>query len=397
MIILFINILDYVIINECHQKEANEVDIILVIMLVIVQVILIVMIFYLIQKQRQTAQQVEHTIREQMLRENGGLYEKLIGMNHQVEKELYAFRTQFQKSVTMDFEAFNTRIDQRIFLMQKQIDEKLHVNLESSHQTFSKIIERLTIIDQAQQKIDALSTNIMSLQDILNDKKARGTFGEIQLHTIFQTVFGKNDRIYKMQYSLPNQTIADLILFAPEPLGNIAIDAKFPLENYQLLIQNKQEQQKYYEKLFKQDMKKHIDAIQKKYIIPGVTAEYAILFLPAEAIFSYIYAYTPEIVEYAYQKQVWLVSPTTLMAILSTLQAVLRNMERDKYADVIKQELIALSKEFMRYESRWENLVKHLDQVTKDVKDVSITSNKITKKFHEISEVQLPKHAKDLE
>ena len=178
------------------------------------------------------------------------------------------------------------------------------------------VIERLSKIDEAQKKIETLSSDIVSLQSILTDKKTRGIFGEVNLKHILTSVFGeKNDKIFRLQYTLSTGVIADSVVFAPEPLGTIAIDSKFPLEHYQLMVDKKltQDMRDYYEKLFKQDMKKHIDAISSKYIISGETTDQAILFLPAEAIFAEINAYHQDIIDYAYKKRVWITSPTTLI------------------------------------------------------------------------------------
>ena len=133
------------------------------------------------------------------------------------------------------------------------------------------------------------------------------------------SVFGENnDKIYKLQYTFETGVIADCVLFAPEPLGMVAIDSKFPLDNYRLMIDKKAGivERQNAEKNFKSDVKKHIDAIASKYIIKGVTSNQAIMFLPAEAIFAELNAYHPDIIDYAYKKRVWLASPTTLMLSL---------------------------------------------------------------------------------
>ena len=205
-------------------------------------------------------------------------------------------------------------------------------------------------------------------------------------------IFGSNnDKIYKMQYSFDNNTIADCVLFAPEPLGLVAIDSKFPLENYQIMVDKKNSAsvRENAEKLFKTDMKKHIDAISSKYIIPGVTSDQAILFLPAEAIFAELNAYHTEILDYAFKKRVWITSPTTLMSTLTTIQVIMKNMERDKYAKVIHNELVLLDTEFKRYKDRWDKLYKSIETVSKDVKDIHTTTEKITKRFDSINQVEM--------
>ena len=205
-------------------------------------------------------------------------------------------------------------------------------------------------------------------------------------------VFGENNRrIYQLQYGFDNTTIADCVLFAPEPLGTIAIDSKFPLENYQIMVDknNAPEIIVQAEKLFKADVKKHIDAISSKYIIPGVTSDQAIMFLPAEAIFAEINAYHQDLLQYAYKKRVWITSPTTLISTLTTIQIIIKNMERDKYAKVIHQELKLLDVEFKRYKDRWDKLYRSIETVSKDVRDIHTTTDKITKRFDSINQVEI--------
>ena len=254
------------------------------------------------------------------------------------------------------------------------------------------MLERLSKIDEAQKKIDTLSNDIVSLQGILTDKKTRGIFGEVNLKHILSSVFGENNKkIYELQHTFENGVIADCVLFAPEPLGVIAIDSKFPLENYQIMVDKSNDVgvRSSAEKLFKSDMKKHIDAIASKYIIPGVTTDQAIMFLPAEAIFAEVNAYHQDLIDYAYKKRVWITSPTTLISTLTTLQIIIKNIERDKYTKVIHQELRLLDEEFKRYKDRWDKLYRSIETVSRDVKDIHTTTDKITKRFNSINQVEM--------
>ena len=180
---------------------------------------------------------------------------------------------------------------------------------------------------------------------------------------------------------------------APEPLGTIAIDSKFPLENYRMMVDKKlpQEARERYEKQFKIDVKKHIDAISSKYIIDGVTSDQAIMFLPAEAIFAEINAYHSDLIEYAYKKRVWITSPTTLISTLTVIQMIIKNIERDRYTSIIHEELNKLGIEFSRYKERWDKLAKSIQTVNKVVENVYITTEKISKKFDMISGVEVEK------
>ncbi|MCF8059733.1 MAG: DNA recombination protein RmuC [Bacteriovoracaceae bacterium] len=267
------------------------------------------------------------------------------------------------------------------------MEKRLGDGLDKSRETLSQVLERLVKVDTAQKQITSLSENVVMLQNVLTDKKTRGIFGEVQLKQILVNVFGESmGHIFQLQATMTNGKIADATLMLPEPLGLVAVDAKFPLENYRRMVDGESDEmaRQNASKEFAKNLKKHIDDISSKYIIPNVTSDQAILFLPAEAIFSEVHAHHSEIVEYAAKKKVWLTSPTTLMAILSTVQAVLINIERNKHIDEIHQEINQLGVDFERYEERWEDLVKHLGTIQKDVDRLNISNKKITDRFKKI-------------
>lgn len=318
--------------------------------------------------------------------------ERLGRLELNVTKEIGDFKSDFSRVLTEDFNQLNQRIEDRLNAINNRVNERLDDNFEKTNKTFMNILERLTKIDEAQKKIDSLSNDIVSLQGILTDKKSRGIFGEVNLRHILSNVFGeKNDTIYQMQYAFNNNTIVDAVLFAPEPLGTVAIDSKFPLENYQAMVDKKISamERERYEKDFKSDVKKHIDAISSKYIIEGVTSDQAIMFLPAEAIFAEINAYHQDIIEYATKKRVWITSPTTLMSTLTVIQMIVKNMERDRYASVIQEELRKLSVEFGRYRERWDKLSRSIQTVNNDIESVHKTTEKISKRFETINKVDI--------
>ncbi len=311
-----------------------------------------------------------------------------------ITKEIGEFKLGFSNDLRKDFEHLNEQMQNKINYMNEKVNERLEDNFQKSNKTFTSILERLTKIDEAQKKIDGLSTEIVSLQSVLTDKKTRGIFGEVNLNYILTSVFGENAKgIYEVQHKLSNGFIADAILYAPSPLGTICIDSKFPLENYQKMTDKmlSKETRDIATKQFKMDVKKHIDAISNKYIVPGETASEAILFLPAEAIFAELNAYHSDLIKEAYNKKVWITSPTTLMSTLTTISMILKNMERDKYAKVIHEELNKLSFEFARYKERWDKLSRSIDTVTKDVKEINVTTEKITKRFNSINSVDVEK------
>ena len=318
--------------------------------------------------------------------------ERLGRLEVNMMKEMGDFKSDLSRSLNDDFTKLNEQVERRLLAVNEKVNERLDQNFEKTNKTFVNVIERLSKIDEAQKKIETLSTDIVGLQSILTDKKTRGICGEVNLKHILSNVFGeKNDAIYRLQYTLSTGVIADCVLFAPDPLGTIAIDSKFPLEHYQMMVDKKLSPQARdsYEKMFKQDMKKHIDAISSKYIIPGETADQAILFLPAEAIFAEINAYHSDIVEYAYKKRVWITSPTTLISTLTVIEMIIKNMERDKYTSIIHEELNKLGLEFARYRERWDKLSRSIQTVNKDVENVSITTEKISRKFDSINKVEV--------
>ena len=325
---------------------------------------------------------------------NNEMTERLGHFEANINKEIGEFKYGFSKVLTQDFELLNERIEKKLTLINDRVNERLDQNFEKSNKTFMNVLERLNKIDEAQKKIDSLNGEIVSLQSVLTDKKTRGTFGEVNLEYILNNAFGSNKNgIYKTQVKLSTGVIADAILYAPAPLGTIAIDSKFPLENYQRMTDKTKtkEEREYHEKLFVQDVKKHINDISEKYIIPGETTDEAIMFLPAEALFAEINAYHPELLNFAYNKRVWIAGPTTLISTVSIISMILKNMERDKYAKVIHEELNKLSVEFSRYKDRWDKLARTVKSVNQSIDELHTTSEKITKRFDSINNVDLDK------
>jgi len=331
-----------------------------------------------------------------LFRKNGEteITERLGKLELGVVKEISEFKINFTNDLRKDFDTLEEKIDRKLTEINNKVTERLDESLEKTNRTFANVLERLSKIDEAQKKIDGLGEDIISLQSILTDKKTRGIFGEVNLNFILENAFGsESSGVYEIQHKMSNGYIADAILYAPSPLGTIAIDSKFPLENYERMTDKTKSsnERAMYEKQFKVDFKKHIDAISSKYIIPGETASEAIMFLPAEAIFAEVNAYHRDILDYAYSKKVWITSPTTLMSMLTIIEMVLKNMERDKYAKIIHAELNKLAIEFERYKERWDKLARNINTVSKSVEELNTTSEKITKRFDSINKVEVDK------
>jgi len=285
-------------------------------------------------------------------------------------------------------EALAKSVDGRLEQISGKVSERLDEGFKKTNETFVNVMARLATIDEAQKKIDGLTTNMVSLQELLGDKRSRGAFGEVQLEGLVRNIMPP--QAYDMQYTLPNGTRADCVLKLPEPTGMVAVDSKFPLENYHLMFSAASPAERTIaERQFKVNIKKHVDDIAGKYIIPDVTSDGAVMFIPAEAVFAEIHAHHPEIVDYAMQKRVWIVSPTTLMAVLNTARAVLKDVETRKQVHIIKDELGKLGKEFGRFDERMKKLADHIRQAHEDAQDVQTTSQKISKRFISIERVDL--------
>ena len=295
--------------------------------------------------------------------------------------------------LTQTIEGLTRSTDARLEQISGKVAERLDEGFKKTNETFVSVMARLATIDEAQKKIDGLTTNMVSLQELLGDKRSRGAFGEVQLEGLVRNIMPPQS--YAMQHTLPNGTRADCVLLLPEPTGMVAVDAKLPLENYHRMFAAglAESDMAQAARQFKADIKKHVDDISCKYIIPGVTSDGAVMFVPAEAVFAEIHAHHPDVVDYAMQRRVWVVSPTTLMAVLNTARAVMKDVETRKQVHIIQDELGKLGKDFGRFDERMKKLAEHIRQANKDVEDVQISSRKITEQFAKIERVELDQPA----
>ncbi len=299
-------------------------------------------------------------------------------------------------TLTQSVELLGKIVDARLEEIGGKVSQRLDEGFKKTNETFISVMERLATIDEAQKKIDGLTVNMVSLQELLGDKRSRGAYGEVQLEGLVRNVLPASS--FSMQHSFENGTRVDCALFLPEPTGTVAVDSKFPLENYHKMFDSSLSEaaQNNAEKQFKLDIKKHVDDIATKYIIPNVTSDGAVMFIPAEAVFAEIHAYHPEIIDYAMVKRVWLVSPTTLMAVLNTARAVLKDVEMRKQVHIIKDELGKLSKDFERFDVRMKKLADNIRQAHDNAQEVHKSSQKITNRFKQIERVELSNAPVDL-
>ncbi|CCV65013.1 RmuC domain protein [Alteracholeplasma palmae J233] len=287
-------------------------------------------------------------------------------------KELVDFKDKLFTSIDKNIDSINTKVEQR-----------LTKGFESTQDIFTKVIEQLTVINTTQKKIEALSNDVISLNDLLSDKKIRGIFGETQLYHLLENVFGNNEELFIKQKKLSNKLIVDAVLVMPEDQGDIPIDSKFPLENYKRMMDKSllETDRAQANRQFKIDVKKHIDDISKKYIIVGETSKYALMFIPSEAIFLEINANFEELILYAQKQNVWLTSPSTLIYMLTTLQIATKDLKRSKHIEKVIKEIEKLGEEFKRLDTRWNDVKRVNETLNNKVKDMDITTNKIIDKF----------------
>lgn len=379
----------------------------------------------LVDMQQQIAKQLSE-IQQQQERRLGEvsnqLGEKLAQFNESTQNTLYSHRQQFEERQLKTFqmqqdnlgkgmaevrqqvtdalgryaeemgkrvEALTQTTDQRLKEISGQVEKRLNEGFEKTTATFADVLKRLALIDEAQKRITELSGNVVSLQEVLADKRSRGAFGEVQLNALVRNVMPETS--FEFQYTLPNNARVDCMLFLPEPTGNIGIDSKFPLESFRNItnIHLGDAERQAAERQFRQDIKKHIKDISDKYILPGVTSDGAVMFIPAEAVFAEIHAHFYDLVEEAQRARVWMVSPTTLMAVLTTARAVLKDSATRKQVHIIQEHLVALSKDFDRFRKRMDDLSTHIRQAHKDVEQVHTSAKKISSRFEKIEKVEV--------
>ncbi len=332
----------------------------------------------------------QHTQFEQRQNESSNVLNENLWKNMQtVQTQLTATLTQNTQELGQRFEHLTKQTDQRLANISDQVDKRLADGFEKTTATFSDVIKRLALIDEAQKKITELSSNVITLQEILADKRSRGAFGEVQLNSLIKNILPENS--FSLQHTLSNGMRVDCLLLLPKPTGNVAVDAKFPLESFRKMteIESSNSDRQQASKQFKLDIRKHIKDISSKYILENETSSGAMMFIPAEAVFAEIQSRHPDLVELAQHSHVWMVSPTTLWAILNTARAVLKDAATREQVDLIQDHLRLLAEDFDRFKKRMDGLARHIEQAHEGVQQVNTSARKITARFDQIERVEL--------
>jgi len=307
----------------------------------------------------------------------------------QTREALHRLQLSLAGNLAETTDKLNAKIDARLAEIAGKVNERLDEGFKKTNETFVNVMQRLATIDEAQKKIETLTGSVVSLQELLGDKRSRGAFGEVQLEALVRNVLPA--AACEFQFTLSTGVRVDCALRLPPPTGLVCIDSKFPLENYRGMLDAglNEAERAIAQKAFRADVRKHIDDIAKKYIIANETSDGAVMFVPAEAVFAEIHAYHGEVVDYANNRRVWIVSPTTLMAVLNTARAVLKDVETRKQIHVIKEALSRLAVEFSRFDDRLKKLADHIRQAHEDAEKIQITGGKISQQFQRIEAAEL--------
>lgn len=285
-------------------------------------------------------------------------------------------------------------VNQRLDGLTKRLGDSLLEQGHKTGETLRGLHERLAVIDAAQKTITELSAQVVGLQDILSNKQARGAFGEVQLHDLVANLLPPSS--YSLQVTLGNRNRADCLLKLPDPPGPLVIDAKFPLESYRAIRDaGDKAAEVQAARAFSLDVRKHVRDIQEKYIVPGETAESALMFLPSEAVYAELHANFPNVVEDAFRRKVWIVSPTTLWATLNTIRAILKDVRLREQAGRIQAELQAMADDVTRLDDRVAKLQRHFEQSVDDIRQIRISTDKVTWRAARIDLAQLEAAAED--
>jgi DNA recombination protein RmuC len=323
------------------------------------------------------------------LRRGGGESAALAASLEQIARSQSAAQQQMAEALRQQERAVAEALAQRLESFGQRVGERLKAGSDESQVTLKALGERLALIDQAQATISKLSGEVVSLQALLSNKQARGAFGEAQLEAVVRDQLPA--AYVEFQATLKGGTRADCLLKLPPPLGPLCIDAKFPREAYDLLRQAGGDAALKLQALraFGIAVAKHVEDIAAKYVVPGETAEAALMFVPSEAVYAAIHDELGEVVERARRRKVFIVSPTTLWAVLNTLRAVIKDTRLKEQAHLIQAEVRKLLDDMGRLDERVALLGKHFGQVTDDIRKIQITTEKLTKTGQRIDELEL--------
>ena len=336
---------------------------------------------------------LEKDMKLTVAQEMNKLNEASLNVNEKNNEKLERFQKNIIESLNTRFEFINNQLNTKMNDINKKVEDKLQEGFKGTSETMAQVRERLKVIDEAQKNMESLSKDVISLRNVMEGNQTRGQYGEYQLSMVLNNVFGDTVGCYQEQYTIKkgrdeeNDVRADAVVFMPEPNKMICIDSKFPFPDYERLINEEDENQKEeYKKAFARAVKLHITTIKDKYIIEGKTAPEALMFIPNDGVFAYIHQELMDVVEYSREKRVILTSPSTLPAILVTINMVRIEAERAKNVREISKQLNFLGKQFNQFSKEWESFSRQLDMASRSREKLDSRVNRITTKFDAISQ-----------
>ena len=317
--------------------------------------------------------------------------DEMYKLQYSLFEELHKFQNRINDKMNDEFKILNTSVESKMTSINTKVEERLDKGFVKTNETFNSILERMTIIDQAQQKIEGLSTEMVSLQALLSNNQKRGAFGEYQLNQILYNTYGENKKCYDIQHTIKegkdgSVVRADAVIYMPPPYNMLCVDSKFPLTSYSKLVTEKvnEQEEKALLSMMNQEVKKHIDDISKKYIIKDKTADFAWMFIPSDGVLALIHSKLASVVEYASKKNVILVSPTLIIPLLLSYRSMLIDYERSVHAKEIGEQIKLLGKDFEKFGEEWTKLHENIEKLSKQSIDVNKRVDRITTKFGKI-------------
>ena len=334
--------------------------------------------------------QIKGDIELAVVKEMAKLADQSIKNSELNNEKLERFQKAIADSLNTRFDALNKQMEDKIAIINQKVDEKLSEGFKSTNESMAQVRERLQAIDAAQKNIENLSKDVVSLKQVLEGNQTRGQYGEYQLSMVLHNVFGDTEGCYQEQYTLKNvkdgdDVRADAVVFMPEPNKMICIDSKFPFSDYAKMFDAQSEEEKAgLTKEFSNAVKKHITTIKDKYIVEGKTAPEALMFIPNDGVFAFIHHNCRDVIDYAREKKVILTSPSTMPAILVTINMVKIQVERAKNVEEINRQLKRLSKDFEMFAREWDKFSDDLEKTTRSREKLDTRVNKINTKFDAI-------------
>lgn len=362
----------------------TEVEIIIIVGLAILITLIVVLIVLMFKRPQTLNDETKGRNQQELISKIENLE---IKFKTEIDKQNIQSKLDIERTFNQFREVVSSKLNTDLQQMNDKVEHRLKEGFQSSDKLFNTMVEKLAIIDTTQKNIESLSGHVTDLKTYLSDKKSRGMYGEVQLYQILNNVFGENNEtLFSKQYKLSNGAIVDAMVFGMQNTLNVPIDSKFSLENYIRMYDEStnDQERKQASKLFEQNIKKHVDDIASKYIILNETTDYALMFIPSEAVFSEIQANYMHLVTYAQQKKVWITSPTTLVYMLTMILIIHKDLEKEKNAENMLLELTKLFNDYRLFFERWGKFKEDIQRLIKSIDSLDKPMNRLNKNVYKI-------------